>query len=573
MNENSLPVWDLSTIFSSPDGDDFKETLASIGMLCEKMKCQMRDGESLSSLISTYNELISRDETLSAYAEALLSTDTSNELYNRIQCEVEAMGVTVSEVDNLFLVYLRERQAEIASAENAQYRYVLEHMKRDACHRMSLPEETLASDLARSGSSAFARLFEAVTSSINYEGKTLTELRSDATAPERALRKASYEKEKKILQDASLPLSYALNGIKGSCLTIEARQGWKSPLEHSAFISRISMEALDALIRALEENLPVFREYFRIKARLLGLDKLCWYDVCAPVTAGKEEGCHYTFAQARRLVTQSFSAFDKGMGCFADSAFEKGWIDALPRHGKAGGAYDTAFPMVRESRVFTNFTGDYSSVATLAHELGHAFHDSLVMDKPALLSSYPMTLAETASIFSEQLLFQSVLKDASASQSLTVIESFVSDASQVCVDILSRFYFEYSLFEERKKGEVSANRLSLLMKDAQERTYGDAVEDKHELMWAVKSHYYSADFSFYNYPYAFGQLFALSLFSKAQKDSSFKDSYRSLLSVTGCMSADDVALSAGCDIRTVDFWKEGINVIAGYIRRLEDFAR
>ena len=549
MNENSLPVWDLSTVFSSPDGDDFKETLASLGVLCEKMRCQMEAGESLSSVISTYNELTSRDETLSAYAEA------------------------VSEVDNLFLVYLRERQAEIASDENAPYRYVLEHMKRDACHRMSLPEETLASDLARSGSSAFARLFEAVTSSINYEGKTLTELRSDATHPERALRKASYEKEKKILQDASLPLSYALNGIKGSCLTIEARQGWKSPLEHSAFISRISMEALDALIRALEESLPVFREYFRIKAHLLGLDKLCWYDVCAPVTAGKEEGCQYTFAQARRLVTQSFSAFDKGMGCFADSAFEKGWIDALPRHGKAGGAYDTAFPMVRESRVFTNFTGDYSSVATLAHELGHAFHDSLVMDKPALLSSYPMTLAETASIFSEQLLFQSVLKDASASQSLTVVETFVSDAAQVCVDILSRFYFEYSLFEERKKAEVSANRLSLLMKDAQERTYGDAVEDKHELMWAVKSHYYSADFSFYNYPYAFGQLFALSLFSKAQKDSSFKDSYRSLLSVTGCMSADDVALSAGCDIRTVEFWKEGIDVIAGYIRRLEDFAR
>ena len=572
MIDRTLPEWDLSTIFSSVHGDDFNAALSSVSSLCSSVRKMIEESRPLGEVIDVYNRLLAVYETLGSYTGALYTTDTSNPEYVRAIGNVEAHSTEVSECENLFLSFLMERKDEINSPELKDYAYVLSHMLEDGRHRMSIAEESLAADLARSGSSAFSRLFDALTSSMNDDGRTLTQLRSDAYSPDRNVRKSSYEREKKILHENRTALAAALNGIKGTCLTIERRQGWSDPLEHSLFISRLSRKAFDALLEALERGLPVFRRYFRAKAALLGLDVLEWYDLFAPLEAGDEHR-EYSFADAREIIIRCYSSFSPAMGDFARKAFERRWIDAPPHSGKSGGAYDSAFPLVKESRVFTNFSFDYSSVSTLAHELGHAYHDSLVMSKPSLLSSYPMTLAETASIFAEQIVFREILKESDEREAVSIIETFVSDAAQVCVDILSRFYFEKSLFEKRREGEVSADELSLLMKDAQDRSYGDAVRDKHELMWAVKSHYYSADFSYYNYPYAFGQLFALSLFSRSCSDAAFASEYEKLLSITGMYSADDAALSIGCDISDVSFWMEGIELIGEYVERLEDFAR
>ena len=572
MIDRTLPEWDLSTIFSSVHGDDFKAALSSVSSLCSSVRKMIEDARPLGEVIDVYNRLLAVYETLGSYTGALYTTDTSNPEYVRSIGNVEAHSTEVSECENLFLSFLMERKDEINSPELKDYAYVLSHMIEDGRHRMSIAEESLAADLARSGSSAFSRLFDALTSSMNDDGRTLTQLRSDAYSPDRNVRKSSYEREKKILHENRTALAAALNGIKGTCLTIEKRQGWSDPLEHSLFISRLSRKAFDALLEALERGLPVFRRYFRAKAALLGLDVLEWYDLFAPLEAGDEHR-EYSFADAREIIIRCYSSFSPAMGDFAGKAFERRWIDAPAHSGKSGGAYDSAFPLVKESRVFTNFSFDYSSVSTLAHELGHAYHDSLVMSKPSLLSSYPMTLAETASIFAEQIVFREILKESDEREAVSIIETFVSDAAQVCVDILSRFYFEKSLFEKRREGEVSADELSLLMNDAQDRSYGDAVRGKHELMWAVKSHYYSADFSYYNYPYAFGQLFALSLFSRSCSDAAFASEYEKLLSITGMCSADDAALSIGCDISDVSFWMEGIELIGKYVERLEDFAR
>ena len=572
MIDRTLPEWDLSTIFSSVHGDDFNAALSSVSSLCSSVRKMIEESRPLGEVIDVYNRLLAVYETLGSYTGALYTTDTSNPEYVRAIGNVEAHSTEVSECENLFLSFLMERKDEINSPELKDYAYVLSHMLEDGRHRMSIAEESLAADLARSGSSAFSRLFDALTSSMNDDGRTLTQLRSDAYSPDRNVRKSSYEREKKILHENRTALAAALNGIKGTCLTIEKRQGWSDPLEHSLFISRLSRKAFDALLEALERGLPIFRRYFRAKAALLGLDVLEWYDLFAPLEAGDEHR-EYSFADAREIIIRCYSSFSPAMGDFAGKAFERRWIDAPPHSGKSGGAYDSAFPLVKESRVFTNFSFDYSSVSTLAHELGHAYHDSLVMSKPSLLSSYPMTLAETASIFAEQIVFREILKESDEREAVSIIETFVSDAAQVCVDILSRFYFEKSLFEKRREGEVSADELSFLMKYAQDRSYGDAVRGKHELMWAVKSHYYSADFSYYNYPYAFGQLFALSLFSRSCSDAAFASEYEKLLSITGMFSADDAALSIGCDISDVSFWMEGIELIGKYVERLEDFAR
>ena len=572
MIDKTLPCWDLSPVFSSPDGDDFRQALSSVSDLCSSLSSRLSKGCSIASVLDDYNRLLATYETLGAYSSCLLTTDTTCEAYVKAVTDVESHSVAMAQVENLFLQNLVAHEDEIHDEGLSAYSYVLGHMLEDARHRMSLAEETLAADLARSGSSAFERLFDTMTSSIADEGRTLTQLRGDATSPDREVRRSSYEREKRILAQNREPIAACLNAIKGTCLTLEGRQGWTGPLEHSIFTSRISMESLEALIATLENNLGMFRRYFRTKARLLGLDELAWYDISAPVNVSGVQPRQYSFADARALVVRSFSSFSPQMGAFADRAFEDHWIDAQPHSGKVGGAYDVAFPLVGQSRVLTNFTFDYSSVSTLAHELGHAYHDSQVMALPSLLYSYPMTLAETASIFSEQILFQEVLKTCSEAESIPIIESFVADAAQVCVDILSRYYFETSLFERRKEGEVGAEGMCALMADAQNRSYGDAVVDKHEYMWAVKGHYYSVDFSFYNYPYAFGQLFAQGLFARSSGDAGFADSYRKLLSLTGSMSAEEVASSAGIDIKKTSFWQEGMDVIGGYIERLADFA-
>ena len=570
MNEGHLPHWDLGSIFST--SDDFRRGIDDVGSGCTAISQMMDDGASLKEVLGPYEDLMARYETLSAYASSDLSTDTGDSRRLRAVTDVEALGLSVKALEQRFLTHLTTHQGELSDEALSSHAYVLGHMNEEARHRMSGAEEALAADLNRSGAYAFERLFDRLTSTAEDGGRSLNELRGDAYSADKDLRASSYKREKDALRRIQDPVAACLNAIKGSCLTIEARQGWKGPLEHSLFISRLEPGSLDALLGAIEDSLGMFHRYLRTKARLLGEEKLPWSDLFAPIQLPGLENRTYSFDEARELVEDAFSSFSPRLGAFAMKAFGSGWIDAEPRPGKVGGAYDVAFPSVGESRVLTNFTGDWSSVSTLAHELGHAYHDSQVAGLPYLLGVYPMTLAETASIFSEQLLFQRELSRRDERSAIPLIESFVSDTTQVCVDILSRYLFESRLFEKRREGELSAQELSALMLSAQEDSYGDALCDKHELMWAVKGHYYSLDFSFYNYPYAFGQLFALGLHASGQGDPSFPARYDQLLASTGGMSCEAVAAMAGIDITDKAFWLSGLGVVGEYVRRLEDFA-
>ena len=438
--------------------------------------------------------------------------------------------------------------------------------------------EELAADLMRSGSDAFGRLQETISSSacaeLDGEKKTVIQLRALATNADRETRRKAYEAELKVWKDHEIAFCYALNGIKGTSLSLEKRRNWKSPIDRSCAGARISRKTLDALISTLEKNLPMFRRYFKTKAKLLGLRKCAFYDLFAPVGSAEMT---YTFEQAREFVVKQYGAFNPAMGQFAANAFDNNWIDPFPRPGKTGGAYDIYMPKIKESRVFANFDGTYDGVSTFAHELGHAWHDHVVSVKPAMLRSYPMTLAETASIFSEFIVFKGAVEQASEEQKVSIIEQFIQGASQVCVDILCRFYFEREVFEKRRDGELMPDEMCDIMIDCQKKTYGDGLDEKllHPYMWAVKGHYYSTGFSFYNYPYAFGQLFALGLYNRSLKEKSdrpFYEKYNMLLSLTGQLPAEKVAATAGIDITDPAFWQEGMDIIASYVKQLEDLA-
>ena len=569
MTNEKLPKWDLESIYPSVTSPLFEDDINAIYQKAEELKSKSADkNSSILSILSLYDEMADIVENVGSYVYTSFSVNTTDRDVLAAMGKAEKAQTVASDASTVMVHYLSQRTDEFSSPELEPYALFLKEVKTEAEHMMSLEEEALANEMLQVSASAWSRLQESVTASIHDGDKTLTQLRGLAMDSDRSVRKDAYEREVKILADNKTAIAAALNGVKGTALLLEKRRGWKDPLDRSCNTARISRKALSALIEALEESLPIFRDYLKTKAKLLGLERLEWYDMFAPVG---DASMSFTFEEAKALIIDAYSSFSPEVGEFIKNALDSHWVDPEAHEGKIGGAYDIFFPKKKESRVMMNWEGTYDSVSTLAHELGHAYHDSVVKNYPASQRSYPMTLAETASIFGETVIFQEVLKKADKDQQLSLIEAYVQGACQVCVDILSRFYFERSAFEARKDGEVTADDFSAMMLKAQEDTYGDGLGVKHQYMWAVKGHYYNEGFSFYNYPYAFGQLFALGLFASKDSVPDFPKHYKEVLSMTGRFEAKEVAAAAGCDIEDKEFWKKGISVIAGYIEKMKEW--
>jgi pepF/M3 family oligoendopeptidase len=573
--------WNLNPIYPGVDSKEFNDDLAKLRKLLAAFRAKLEGSKAdLAELVEMDNEISDISETLGSYAYCNVSVNTTDKAAVNALNKVEELSMDEAVCSTLFIEYVASHKAEVDEFCKAkpEYRFVFDEVIEQSKHKMSKEMEEFAADLMRSGSDSYERLQEAVSSSacaeLDGEKKTVIQLRALATNADREVRRKAYEAELKVWKEHEIAFCYALNAIKGTSLTLEKRRNWASPIDRSIAGARISRKTLDALIGTLEKNLPMFRRYLKTKAKLLGLEKCAFYDLFAPV--GKAE-MTYTFEQAREFVIRQYGAFNPAMGEFAKNAFDNNWIDPFPRPGKTGGAYDIYMPKIKESRVFANFDGTYDGVSTFAHELGHAWHDHVVSVKPAFLRSYPMTLAETASIFSEFIVFKGAVAEATDEQKVAIIEQFVQSACQVCVDILCRFYFEREVFEKRRDGELMPDEMCEIMIDCQKKTYGDGLDGNllHPYMWAVKGHYYSTGFSFYNYPYAFGQLFGLGLYNRASKEKSgrpFYEKYNELLSLTGQLPAEDVAASAGIDITDPAFWQEGMDIIASYAKQLEELA-
>jgi pepF/M3 family oligoendopeptidase len=589
MNKETVPRWNLETLYPSFDAPEYKRDQELLGerirallaLLEEPLKGDL-SAEQVLALIRAYDEAGDLAENLKAYAEAVYTTDTRD---GRALGEInalETLALPLGKAAALFRCRLVEQEGRIrrlAESDEAlrPYGFFLRQALERAAFQMSPEMEDLAQDLGRSGGAAWGRLQEAISSTAaavwdeaSGERKTVIALRDLAHSPDRALRERAYRAELELWKAAEIPLAAALNGVKGTAITLDTRRGWKSVLQKSAFQSRMEERTLGALIAALEEGLPLFRRYLKAKAALLGLGTCAFYDLFAPAPEGG--GRAWSWGEAVEFVARRFDAFDPGMGAFACRAAACSWIDAEGREGKVGGAYCTDFPLAGESRILCNFEGSFDSVTTLAHELGHGWHHEVIKDLPRSLSAYPMTLAETASIFAETVVFEGALGEAAPAERLGLIEGNLKDSCQVVVDILSRFYFERALFERRDRGELTPGELCAMMIDAQGKTYGDALDGErlHPYMWAVKSHYYNPSLAFYNYPYAFGLLFSLGLYTRARAEGpSFAGAYRELLRLTGRASVEETARAAGFDLGTGAFWRAGLSLIGERVEIFE----
>jgi pepF/M3 family oligoendopeptidase len=407
-----------------------------------------------------------------------------------------------------------------------------------------------------------------MTVDFELDGKTqkmpmpaLINLRSH---PDEATRRRGYEAENQAWEGVKETLAACMNGVKGETLTLDKKRGREDAVHASLDFARIDRATLDAMLGAMKDSFPMFERYFKHKAKLLGKKKLPWWDVFAPM--GKTDKV-YSWDEARDFIVSNFNKFSPELGAFAQRAFDNNWIDAEQREGKRGGAFCMGVEAVKESRVLSNFDGSFDQVSTLAHELGHAFHNECAWQagKTPIQQTTPMTLAETASIMCETIVTEAVLEQVTDPQEiLAVLEAQMNNASQVVVDIYSRYLFEKEVFERRAKSELSADDLNDIMERAQKAAYGEGLDEKYlqKFMWTWKPHYYSSGFSFYNYPYTFGLLFATGLYAIYQKRGvEFVPAYKELLATTGEARAAELADRFGINIRTKKFWADSLAII------------
>lgn len=600
--DTMVPRWNLESIFVGFDDPVYLSALEELSSGAKKFERLLAEvpqegfahkggdiaaAEWLTRMIELRSRIHILSETLSSFCYARYSVDTTNTQAMNNLNRVEELLVPFNRLLTLYLNALKDN-ADVITAlftrggDLQQYQHLIEDEIFWQARQMSPAEEDLAADLARSGASAWSRLQEQMTSTSSAlwdektgERKTLVELRALAHDANREIRKRAWEKEIELCKTISLPVASALNGIKGATITLNGRRSWKGSSFEAAIAKStrqglLSERSLSALIHAMEEALPHWRRYLGAKARLMGLSSCAFYDLFAPVG---NAGTRWTFDKARKRICEIFADFSPRMGAFAERAFAESWIDAEPRAGKVGGAYFTFMPLVKQGRVLANFDGTFSSVLTLAHELGHAFHAEVMKDESGLLMGSPMTLAETASIFAETLVFDAELEHMKEADKLGLLEMHLQDGCQILVDILSRYYFERDVFAARASGEIPVEQLCQMMIANQKATYGDGLDGQalHPYMWLVKGHYYSSDLAFYNFPYAFGQLFALALYGRSrQEGSSFAAAYEDILLDTGRMDAVKVTARAGFDIESPDFWRQGIK---HFIEKIEEFER
>jgi pepF/M3 family oligoendopeptidase len=591
------PRWDLSNVYPGLESPELEADIDRLKGIISDLETQVatdvaRSGPQtpvpelagiLARLINAMNQSYELSGTLRPYFHSFVATDSRNTLARRRLSEFERISVRLQTLGTQVQAWVG-RLAPVLDAVIAAdplisaHAFLIEEMAEQSRYLMSEPEEALAAELALSGADAWGKLQGTVTSQltgeIELDGK-LEKLPLPAVInlhshPVEDVRRRAYELELSMLNSAREPLAACLNGVKGAVNSLDQRRGRQDALHSAIDDARIDRATLEAMLAAMVASFPTFRKYFQAKARRLGKQKLAWWDLFAPFGSSRQS---YSFADARSFILEHFSAFSPGLSSFAQRAFDHNWIDAEQRDGKRGGAFCMGVQKVKESRVLCNFDGTLDQVSTIAHELGHAFHNECAYQagKTPLQQSTPMTMAETASIMCETIVMQAVLSQTSDTQDeLAILETMLIGDSQVIVDIYSRYLFEKEVFERRQQAELSADDFCEIMERAQKATYGEGVDEQYlnRYMWAWKPHYYRAGLSFYNFPYAFGLLFGIGLYAiYRQRGAAFISEYTSLLASTGEGAAADLAARFGIDIRTRKFWEDSLAVIAERIDR------
>jgi pepF/M3 family oligoendopeptidase len=584
-NENGqLPHWDMSVVYPGLDSPEFEagfqstvEAVADLAAYFDKKSINRVESEpadaltTLETAIVRYNATLEGFYTLYVYILAFVTTDSRNSLAQAHFSQLQQHLARFSLLGTRLTAWLGSLNVDALIAQSAiaqEHAYVLRKAKVAADHLMPPTEEDLASDLSLTGSRSWQQLFNTyvsqLTVSMELEGEQktlpLTAAQNLFYKPDREVRRQAYEAIDSTLKSATVPCAAALNSIKGESLALTKRRGWETPLDEVLFNNVIDQETLAAMLTAVRHAYPDLRRYLKAKARALGLPVLRWYDRLVPLGQSSQS---WSYEDAQSFIINQFATYSPRLSNLAQRAFTENWVDADPRDGKRGGAF-CIWLRYGESRILTNFEPGFTAVGTLAHELGHAYHNLNLTKRTALQRDMPLTLAETASTFCQKIVEEAALQRADDQDKRIILDGRLEYASRVLLGAPSDFMFETNLFEKRQQRELSADELCELMLAAQKETLGDALDHDYlyPYRWVYVPHLYSSNY--YNFPYIFGLLFGLGLYAYYQsKPETFKAGYDDLLSTTGMGDAADLAARFGIDIRSSGFWESSLDVLRG----------
>jgi pepF/M3 family oligoendopeptidase len=594
--DTKLPHWDMTTVFPSLDSPEFEQAFdtlktdveALVALVDEKDVRKSDSSQIDDSTVALFedvlgrlNDIGDRIRKVQGYLYSFVTTEAQNDAAQAKMSEFQMALVPMSKVSTRFTAWIGSLDVEALidrSQVAKEHAFALRRSVKDALLQMSEIEEDLASSLGPSSRGAWGRLHGNVTSRVMVDFKRpdgkverlpMAAVRGMGEDTDRAVRKAAWEAQMETWPTVEVPLAAALNSIKGWENEINERRGFPDSLEPALFNNNVDRETLEAMQLACVESFPDFRRYMKAKARLDGRDQLAWYDLGAPLGS---EGKRWEWDYTADFIVEHFGSYSPKLANLASRAFLERWIDAEPREGKRDGGFCMGVEG-EMSRILVNFTHTFMSVATVAHELGHAYHNVNMADMRPYQRRTPMALAETASTFCETIVSRAMFDAAPEEEKLGILNGDLVRDNMIVVAIHSRFLFEKHVYEMRKKRELSATELCEAMKAAQIECFGDALnpDETHPYMWCVSPHYYSS--AYYNWPYTFGLLFGLGLYKRYEQDpDEFRANYDDLLASTGSDDAATLCARFGIDIRTPDFWRASLDVIRSRIDAFETLA-
>jgi oligoendopeptidase F len=598
-SETLFPTWDATDLHESLTARSFVDVLELLGAdiaratalfdehdvrAVEARPVTADDGAAADQVINEYNAVALQLKHTHAFVYSYLSTNSYDESAQAAMSRVEQLGARLSPLMSRLADWVGALgAAELAGVSEvaALHHGPLTTLAARSHHQMTEPQEALFAELRSTGSGAWTRLHSDVTSQLSADvllpnGTTerlpMASLRGLASDVDPEVRKAAYEAELAAWPTVAVTCAAAMNAIKGEAITLNRRRNWGDPLDAALFANNVSRPTFDAMHAAVLEALPAFRSWMRVKSRIHGNGDnapLPWWDLFAPLPLAK---AGIEWQDGVDAVRSAFDGFSPELGGLVSRAIDERWIDVAPRDGKVGGAFCMSFVDDR-SLVLLNWRGSIDSVQTLAHELGHAFHNTRLAPRTMLQRQTPMALAETASIFCETLMVDAGLGRLSGAERLNMLDTDLQGANQVVVDIHSRFLFEQRVFDRRANRTLGVSELNELMLEAQAEAYGDGLDQTttHPYMWAVKPHYYGSHF--YNWPYTYGLLFGLGLFAEYRKDPDrFRSSYDELLSLCGMATAEQLGQRFGLDVTSQEFWTASIDILRGRMADYESLA-
>lgn len=459
-------------------------------------------------------------------------------------------------------------QAMLATPALKPLAYNLNERRQRAKLQLPPEQEMLVNDLSVTGYQGWSELYDLTVGkmsvTVEKDGQPVKlsmgqaqNRMSDGDAAFRARVMAAWEKA---WTEVSEYCALALNNLAGYRLALYNKRGWDDFLLEPFEINRVSAKTIKAMWTAIDQNKDRLVAFLQRKKELLGVEKLGWQDVNAPIGAAEST---MTYDEAANFIVEQFRHFSPKMADFAVHAFNNRWLEAEDRPGKRMGGFCTSFPLAKESRIFVTFSGTMGNTATVAHELGHGYHQSVVNDLPGLTQNYAMVVAETASTFAEMVVADAAVANAkSQSERIVLMEDKLQRGVQLLMNIQCRYLFETAFYAERKKGVVPVARINELMLQAQKDAYAGALDEYHPTFWASKLHFYNTGVPFYNFPYTFGFLFCAGVYARAlEVGPSFEDKYIDLLRDTGRMRVEDLAKRhLDADLTDTAFWQKAIDI-------------